>query len=375
MELGTLVEFIDRQRIVCAVVMTAKDQKLRLLTENDREMKLSANRLSHVCQTVLDLTIGRSKLVESLKAISQRRSGLVKQIDLKELWEVLYTEQEWIDLDTMTHFCFPDNPTDDHQSAVFRAFFSNRFYFKFDHNRFFPYTEEHVQKIIAQAEEEAHLNKLIKDAGEWLLKMNSEEPSGDAGYSFSENENKFIEILQSIYLLEKGSPHFEVGKAILSKAGIDGGDKLFKILVKAGVWDENENVDLLKYEIPDEFSKPVISSINGMVKMSDANLLNENRVDLTHLNLITIDGQLTLDFDDAISIENSGNYYHLGVHIADVGYYVKREDAIDKEAMNRGSSIYMPDKKNFNDSTPVGRRNLQPETRRDTPCNQHIDDA
>ena len=132
MELGSIVEFIDRQKIMCAVILEIKKLRLRLLTESNREVKLSANRLSHRCSSHLDLSLGRDKLVESLKKISSRRKALIDHVDVKELWEVLNSEQEWIDLETMTEFCFPENPTDDHESAVVRAFFENRLYFKFN---------------------------------------------------------------------------------------------------------------------------------------------------------------------------------------------------------------------------------------------------
>jgi exoribonuclease-2 len=63
------------------------------------------------------------------------------------------------------------------------------------------------------------------------------------------------------------------------------------------------------------------------------------------LPLMTIDGQLTLDYDDAISIEDFADYYRLGIHIVDVGHFIKKGDILDLEAMARGSSIYMPDQK------------------------------
>ena len=72
---------------------------------------------------------------------------------------------------------------------------------------------------------------------------------------------------------------------------------------------------------------------------------DHKRRDLTDLRMITIDGQSTLDFDDALSIEDRGDYYLLGVHIADVGHFVKEGCTIDREAVMRGSSIYMPDRK------------------------------
>jgi exoribonuclease-2 len=60
---------------------------------------------------------------------------------------------------------------------------------------------------------------------------------------------------------------------------------------------------------------------------------------------MTIDGQATHDFDDAISIEKIGDQFRLGIHIVDVAHFVRQGDIIDQEALSRGSSIYMPDQK------------------------------
>ncbi len=155
MELGSIVEFIDRQQIMCAVILEVKSSRLRLLTENNREVNLAAGRLLHTDKVRLDLSMGRDKMVDALKGVAGKRKKLLSQVDIKDLWEVLNSEQIWIDLATMTELCFPGSPCGDHESAVLRAFFDDRLYFKFNLDQFFPNSEEQVARLISQRQEEA----------------------------------------------------------------------------------------------------------------------------------------------------------------------------------------------------------------------------
>ena len=108
---------------------------------------------------------------------------------------------------------------------------------------------------------------------------------------------------------------------------------------------DDPGVDILsiaaKYEIEDEFPSDVIEQLKDI---PDRVLDNEydGRTDLRDQVIFTIDGDDTKDIDDAISIDKltNGNY-KLGVHIADVSYYVKENTPLDSEAYKRGTSVYL----------------------------------
>lgn len=348
MEPGRIVEYIDREKIVCAVVTEAKNLRLRLLTDHNREVKLSVNRLTHKRGRSLDVSMGRDKLVAAVKETAERRQALIADIDIKELWEVLNSEQEWIDLVTMTAFCFPENATDDHESAVIRAFFNDRLYFKFSPDKFFPNSEDRVAQITARLEAEARKNRIIEEGGRFLATVQAS--SGNTGLTAETDQQKaVVDILKSVFLKGKESPQYDIGKSLLAKAGLKDSDAAFDLLVKLGVWSDTENIDLKRLETPTVFPQAVTTLADALVQNSSQAMARAEaetvRRDLTALSLMTIDGQATLDFDDALSIQWEGDQYRLGIHIADVAHFIKKSDPIDQQAMERASSIYMPDDK------------------------------
>ncbi len=107
-------------------------------------------------------------------------------------------------------------------------------------------------------------------------------------------------------------------------------------------------VDILsiirKYALPETFPDEVLKEAEEVPdQISEEEL--QNRRDLRHKKMVTIDGEDAKDLDDAVSIERleNGNYL-LGVHIADVTHYVKEGSALDREAYFRGTSVYLVDR-------------------------------
>ncbi len=119
-------------------------------------------------------------------------------------------------------------------------------------------------------------------------------------------------------------------------------------IVKVIGHKNDPGVDILsivyKYNIETEFPEAVreyVATMPNAVTEED----KKGRVDLTNLMIFTIDGDDTKDIDDAISLTKltNGNY-QLGVHIADVSYYVKEGSVLDEDAMERGTSVYLVDR-------------------------------
>lgn len=104
-------------------------------------------------------------------------------------------------------------------------------------------------------------------------------------------------------------------------------------------------ISLIKeYKLPNEFPQPVIDEALQISQTIDEKNIAQ-RVDLRNEEIFTIDGEDAKDLDDAVNVKkNDDGTYTLGVHIADVSYYVKSGSKLDKEAIKRGTSIYMMDR-------------------------------
>ena len=98
-----------------------------------------------------------------------------------------------------------------------------------------------------------------------------------------------------------------------------------------------------KYHLPAEFPKDVLDQAERTSENIDARQLEE-REDLRNEFIVTIDPDDARDFDDAIQVEKTGSGWRLGVHIADVATYVRPGSALDREARQRGNSVYLPDR-------------------------------
>jgi ribonuclease R len=97
------------------------------------------------------------------------------------------------------------------------------------------------------------------------------------------------------------------------------------------------------YDIPVEFPEEVMRSLSNVPEEIDPEEI-KNRMDIRNLQTVTIDGEDAKDLDDAITISKEGDIYHLGVHIADVTHYVRESTPLDKEALKRGTSVYLVDR-------------------------------
>ncbi len=117
--------------------------------------------------------------------------------------------------------------------------------------------------------------------------------------------------------------------------------RIIEVLGRSGDLDTEKKGLLVEYDLSQEFPNNVKSDLDKISEQIPGTEI-KHRVDLRKRTIFTIDGEDAKDFDDAVGIQKTKGGYKLWVCIADVSYYVSMGSAIDNEALNRGTSVYLP---------------------------------
>lgn len=331
---GKIVEYIDEGRFVCAICLQDKGGRLHLLTPFNREVNLSPKRTILISDPTLDVSLPRDDILERLNQIEQTRARLKETIDVEGLWELIRDEDETFDHTYLAQLAFGETITGNHSSAVIRALFENHLYFKMKNGQFLPNSQEKVEEILRQEAEAAAEAERLRQWSQWLNEIQQGKKVDDPPF-----RSDIVQLLEQLALYGKEAPEFKAGRELLANVGISDIQQARLLLIKLGEWEEDENLDLLRSGLDVAFSR---DQLTASASLTDHEIDLTGREDLRDLPVLTIDGPLTQDFDDAVSLERLGDELHLGVHIADVASVVPIASILDRAAAERASSQYLP---------------------------------
>ena len=197
-----------------------------------------------------------------------------------------------------------------------------------------------IVEIINRNTREGKIVRILKRDDSVLVGLVYEK---DGKYFVNPDKKEYQDIEIPDNMLNGAVP----GHKVLIKQNNIGRERVGEIVKIIG-HKNDVGVDILsfvyQYEFEPTFSDEVIDAVRDIPQQVLPEEL-EGRVDLRDETIFTIDGDDTKDIDDAISIKKiSNDVYELGVHIADVSHYVKKDSILDKEAYERGTSVYLVDR-------------------------------
>lgn len=188
-------------------------------------------------------------------------------------------------------------------------------------------------------EDEAYIVKIIERGQKRIV--GTFEKDKRAGYVIPDDKKFDSDVYVPFNLCMNAKPGDKVVAEITSYPHDKMvGGKIVEILGESGDFYTEELSIIRSYGLTEEFSQEAEKQAE---KVSLQPVLPDGRKDFRNLLTVTIDGEDTRDIDDAVSLERDGENYVLGVHIADVSHYVKLNTKLDREAYERGTSVYFPD--------------------------------
>jgi exoribonuclease-2 len=339
MEAGYLIEFFEEKRILCAVVLELKGERLRVLTQANREMTLSPKRILHACPSPLNPSLPRQRLLSHLEETARERELFKVSVNLEELWDLLAQEDQAQTVEEMADLWF-GQASADQVAAMGRALREDRFLFKYKEGLWIPNPAAVVADLREQHQRELERRQELEEVAAWLQAVWEGGEVPDPPW-----RPRLVELLRQLAVWGADAPDYAQGKAYLDKARLTSGEAPFRLLVRLKVFQEDEDLDLYRLEVPREFSSEARSLSVHLSRSLPPDPYAGSREDLTHLECLTIDGERTRDFDDALSLEAVPAGWRLGIHIADVSAWVQPFTPLDLEAQERGTSIYLPEQR------------------------------
>ncbi len=339
---GNLIEYLDNGRFVCALVTESQPKRLRLVNQNGREINLPVSRVVHCSSEIHPTKVSRESLTQHLQSTTEKRNSLMNGIDLKEIWELTAEEPvSSFSPSFLAELVFGEEANDDIVSAFLRSVFTDKLFFKYNDGRIKVNSPEQVDQLQLQREKEAKKLELINEGSNAVAALVAAEETGE---KLAPLLAETLQIIRDYYVHGNDAPNAAVAKHILKTTSQTKLHDPFHLLVKAGLWGPNENIPLLRNELPVNFPLEARQQAELILQRGHKELFEDSgRVDYTHLSPITIDGPTTLDFDDALTLEEQDGNYLVGIHISDVAHYVRPGDPLFQESMRRGTSIYFPE--------------------------------
>lgn len=338
---GSIVEFQLKNKLTLGICLQEGPKQIRLLTDAGREINFKTAKILHVFDTALNASLSRAEQVDTLKKWQQRFDNSSLEIDLETLWEVLHEEREPMDIRSIAEMYFSDI-TDEAVGLLLRRVLEDGLYFEQKSDLgFLARSEDTLQQIRGQRQKEDERLRERQDTLHWIqqsLKQNFKIPP-------PERAKQMLTMLQDVAIRQEKSNQYSAVNRIFQDLNIKGKPEelCFQLMVQSGIWDEDINLHLIEYDVPQHFSQELLKQMETL-----ANTASDltHRQDLQHLYSITIDDDSTTDIDDALSWEDLDNgNTRLWMHIADPAEYVVPDSLLDVEAAKRFTSIYLCEKK------------------------------
>jgi len=346
MQSGSVVVYREHGHLVLGVVQKISSSpdttRVELTAEDGKKTTLTQDRILFDCKQTLALAGPSVELKRQLQALHEQIRSAARTVDLKELWELLQDEPteawQWQELAGLV-LSSQDNPL--MAAGVLEALYGQNIYFKERKAGEFTLRDtKSIEEVIHQQQREQERARAQEEFFAWTQSQLAGPPSVSAPPA---GADRYLDLIKGLALYGEFYDKRTQALKLLDEIGFRSKghpwDVAFQLLVALGIWAPDEELGLLRYQIPTRFSAEAVQEAENAPAFSPD---TSDHIDLTSLFTFTIDDAETTDIDDALSISVKDGKTIVGVHITDVGYFVAPGSALDKAALARGTSVYLP---------------------------------
>lgn len=346
MQPGMIVAYRERGRLALGIVekvaLPPAKAQVELIGEDGKKSVLAPDRVLCESRTTASVSLPHADLKKRLQELRDQVNAAAQAIDLRELWELVREEADaefsWEELAEYLLSAAENTFT---KLGVLDALLSQNLYFKEKKSGVFtPRDEDSIADIIRQQQVERERARaqvaFLAWAQERLTTPETTSPMPTGA-------ERYLELIKGFALQADLYEKKLQAQKLMDDIGFRGKghpwDVAFQLLVALGVWEADEELSVLRHQIPTRFSAEVWNAAAAVPDFTPGRAAYQ---DLTTLFTFTIDDADTAEIDDALSITEHDGAVRLGVHITDVGFFVPPDDILDKAALTRGTTVYLP---------------------------------
>ena len=332
----------DEVNFVCTTKRVKN--KIQVINEKGREQRLSADKLLWQYPST---ATGTEDWQVKLTKIQTTVNSLSNDIDVALLWETAL-ELEISTVNELADLYFGEEITLEHLVATWRAVAEDRLHFKHHQQNWEPRSVEQFEELKTQREREESRLKAQILAKDWLQKIakislpifpNLSVDFNPDTFQITEVPEEIVPFIERLEAWLRGDSDRDV-EELLTRIGatlkLSPRELAFEILQKTGRLSLDADRDVILGGFKSEFSATVDEIAQAIQPWQPSTTQT-----ITEL-FFSIDDEETREVDDALAIERDGSLWKITVAIADPASVIHRGDTIDREALRRGTTVYLP---------------------------------
>ena len=338
LKVNEIVFFKKRNFISLACINELNKDQISVITEEGKQLNLQVDQIVYCSGVCSDKTANSSEIKLELRALRRQLDENKEKVDLKTIWDCVYDPQKSCGYNLQDII---ELYTDKESSSLEKLQFvwalqRDEIYFKKQDGLIYLNTPSESEEIIKRKKETLRKDQEKEQALDWI--KGAHDGTAEVNKEDIEKYSDYIELIKGYAVFIDKYERLKEAKALLNSVGIRDEIDALEFLINNGLWDKNEDPIFKRYGIKQTYPQKVI---NQSEKLVNKEVNYDKLLDITKLELISIDDENTTDIDDALSVEIMGDKTRVGVHISNVAAFIDEKDHLDNEALKRGETIYL----------------------------------